>query len=186
MAILSNIDNKLDPLERRKAERAERRRAFIDERYARSAKAQKQQGVESAPRRFWFQEDAYSFDAKFDASVEAVKAMTTLPVKERVTLPDGTLQKTLGKAAAECVRLGIFCMNCEERQPEGTVAHRERLHSLERTGITLPPGASERDTCAYCAAPLGVQGEAREQTMADALDPHKDLVASLMAGQIRG
>lgn len=164
MALISNVDVRTTPLQRKELERRERQHAFVKDAYAQSDRATREAGIESAPHRFWFQKDAYSYDSKFDESVAAVKNRTSLPIRERVTLPDGTIEKVLGKAALECVRLKIFCAHCEERQPDEKVRAAEQLHSLARMGVALPPGASPDSHCAYCAHPLGVQGDAQAVT----------------------
>lgn len=157
----TNVGIEVSPLERRKAEQSDRNKEIIERSTHRAEKSVREQGHEGADHRFWFQrEGVFSADPTFDKSVEAVRGRTSLPVKERVTLPDGTIQKVLGEAAMECVARGYFCAHCEERQPDDAVRRREQLHSLRSHGVQLPAGAEEGAHCVYCAAVLQIRGEA--------------------------
>lgn len=181
--MLTNAGLNVDPLERRRRERRERNLERIEKATRRAERSQREQGHEAADTRFWFQRsDVFTADPVFDKSVEAVKNRTSLPVKERVILPDGSLQKVLGAAALECVQRGYFCANCEERQPDDEIRQREQLLSLERMGVSLPPGARPGTHCAYCAAPIGVQGDAPLVSPDDMTDEQREILARMSMG----
>jgi len=176
--VYSNLDfSNLTPEERRKREQSERRREYIRGQYAKAA-YDVQQGVSSAGRRFWFQRPGvYSFDPHVDNNIDVVLQHTSLPVKERVIHPDGTYELVLGPAAEEAVRLGYFCTECEERQPDDIIEHQGMLARAKKMGISIESyEVRERKRCAYCFNPLGlVEGEdvidARHMT-----DEQKDIL----------
>lgn len=157
----TNLDfSHLTHAERSKYEQSLRRRAYIAEQY-RKADEKVQQGISSAGTRFWFQRDGvYSHDPRVDNDINVVLQHTSLPVKERVVHADGqTIEKVLGAAAEEAVRLGYFCIECEERQPEDEIEHRQMLEKARGLGISIESHEiRERKRCAYpyCNAPLGM------------------------------
>ena len=159
---MSNLDIRTTAAQREKRDQSERNQFLIGERYSRAAKAEKHQGIEAPDIVFeGFQEQGlYSYDPKFDNSREAVAGRTHLPVKEKVIRTDGTMVKTLGPAALECVMQGLFCMRCEQRQPDNLVQKREGFRRMKDMGVHIVGTVS--DQCCYCGGLLGIQGEAEQ------------------------
>lgn len=158
--IQTNLDKRLTVSQVQKAERGERNQALIADRYKRAARAEREQGIE-APDVIYegFQEQGhYTYDPKLDASRAVIHARTYLPVKEVVIRTDGSVVKTFGPAALECIQEGLFCSRCLQKQPEDKVRQREAFSRMREVAISVI-GQRPSDQCCYCGALLGLQGD---------------------------
>jgi len=176
--IYTNLDlAHLTPSQREAWEQSQRRKEYIREQY-RKAEEPVQQGVSSAGRRFsWQRAGVYSYSPEVDEDIDVILQHTSLPVKERVTHENGDKELVLGPAALEALRLGYFCSECEERQPESTRSHIESLERARRMGITVELYELEdRSRCAYCFAPLGMGDELESFAVGDMTSEQKQIL----------
>lgn len=185
MGILSNLDNKLTPAQIEAAERTERRKAFIADK-TRRAEAEERAGTQEADTVFaWQRQDAVSTDPILDKDPSLIRKVKMLPVKQRVVMPDGTYGIDIGgpgDAAYEAVRLGIFCTNCENKQPDSDDEWDYKMRRLERTLLGPRPSHAKRGTnCCYCGAELGLKGDAPDATTTG-LTPEQTELMARMAG----
>lgn len=137
----------------------ERQKDFIRARVKKAELDEKEGGQHSPGVIFaWQQQGKYTFDDVLDNSRDKLSGRTSLPVQERVIMPNGELVTILCDAALEAVRDKMFCGKCEERQPESEVARRASYKSLVRDcGLVLPNRG--KDHCPYCGAILGIDGD---------------------------
>lgn len=169
--IYSNVDlADITDADRKRHERIERGREFVETAYEKADKAEKEQGVEAPDRIQWFQEEGhYTADPRLDNDPEFIRDnFTSLPVKERVIEHDGTDVATLSPAAFEAVRLGYFCGRCEEKQPDDMTIRRENFKRIAQMGAALPAHATPTDNCSYCGNRLGINGEYEHPNLNDA------------------
>lgn len=139
-----------------------RRKDFIDERIKKAVNDEKHGGQYSPDViHAWQSQGKYTYDKKYDSSRDKLANRTSLPVQERVIMPDGELVTILSDAAYEAVRDKMFCGKCEERQPESEIARRESISKFSKeTGFALPN--SGKDNCPYCGAILGINGDSHQ------------------------
>jgi hypothetical protein len=164
--IVTNLDlAQISATDRYKIMQRERRQHFLSERIKRAEKAELHQGYDSPDIVFeGFQQDGvYSYNKNIDESRKAIEGRTSLPVKQYTIRTDGVLMKELAPAALEAVRAHIFCMRCEQRQPDADIQRRESWDRSAAMGLTIL-GERPKDNCAYCGGRLGIDGEQDNRT----------------------
>lgn len=161
--IITNLDQKLTDAEIEVGERAERREAFVADRVRDAEKAEKGELVAGQGTDIVYtglqRDDVITADPLFDKSVESIRGRRSLPIKQFEVEPDGSFALTLGEAAMEAVRLGLFCHACHDRQPDNDIEWGAAMLRLEDRIGARPSWAEHGTMCCYCGARLGIHGE---------------------------
>lgn len=187
MALQTNLDRKLTPAQVAAAERSERRKAFIAEQ-TRKAEEEERKGIQEPDTVFaWQRQDVITTNPELDKDPSLIRNVAMLPVKQQVVMPDGTFGLDIGgpgDAAYEAARLGLFCVNCRNKQPDGVDEWDYKMRRLERMVLgPRPDHARHGNTCCYCGAQLGIQGDHEDASMNPlGLTPEQSQIMEQMGG----
>jgi hypothetical protein len=105
----------------------------------------------------------YSADPELDACPEvaqkAIKNGTLLRlVKEFSVSPSGDWEVALPEARIKLIEDGVFCVNCNNPQPQSDEEWEPLMQRLEGVIGHRPEGASRECNCPYCGFKLGIHG----------------------------
>jgi hypothetical protein len=185
MGLQTNLDKKLSPSQIAAAERSERRKAFIQEQ-TKKAEAEERSGTQQPDTVFaWQRQDAVTTNPLLDKDPSLIRGVKMLPVKQQVVMPDGTFAVDIGgpgDAAYEAARLGVFCVNCRNKQPDSQGEWDEKMRRLERCVLgPRPAHAVHGSHCCYCGCELGLKGDAAPASVSG-LTPEQTELMERMAG----